>query len=288
MGETLFDRLHKVTPREQAGAKTGARYRFQTNLAIVELCELLESHDNEFALLIEHLDDITIVEFEPDPRFTFLQAKAKSSGSWTVHNLTKSEKGGTPPTSVIGKLYSSAKVTGKETKALVFMSNAPYSIKLASGKKCSSDVTEVVATSLHADERVKIEDCLAPDFPAPRSPDCIELLKFRKTDLSHTDPDAYVIGRIAKILEASGSHDGAVTAIYKTLYHELSEKASNTNEHESTDALINAKGVRRSEFLSLLERSRSKQRFSHSRPLIDTDLKDAGYNSIQRARIFSS
>lgn len=288
MGETLFDTLHSVSPRENAGATTGARFRFQTNLAIVQLCELLESHDNEFALLVEHLDDITIIEFEPDPRFTFLQAKAKSRGSWTVHNLTKSEEKGTPPTSVIGKLYSSVQVAGDATKALVFMSNAPYSIKLANGKKCSSDATEVMATSLHTDELAKIDCCLEPDFPAPRSPDCVDLLRLRKTDLSHTDPDAYVIGRIAKTLEAGGSHDGAVTAIYKTLYHELTEKASNTDVHETTDALISAKGVKRSEFVSVLERSRSKQRFSQAKSLIDGDLKDAGYNSINRARVFSA
>lgn len=288
MGDSLFGSLHSIAPRETAGAITGARYRFQTNLAIVELCELLEGSENDFALLVEHLDDITIIEFEPDPRFTFLQAKAKSTGSWTVQSLTKSAKEGSPPTSIIGKLYSSAAVAGDETKSLVFMSNAPYSIKLANGKKCSSDATEVIANSVHADERKKIEDALELDFPSPREPDCIKLLKFRKTDLSHTDPDAYVIGRIAKVLEARGAHDGAVTAIYKTLFHELTEKASNTDEHASTDGLINSKGVKRKEFESVLDRSRSKKRFQNSRPLIDSDLKDAGYNSLQRARVFSA
>lgn len=280
--------LHKVEPRERAGSATNARYRFQTNLAIVELCDLLESQDDDFALLIEHLDDLVVIEKGISPNLTFIQVKARGSGKWTVNTLTKSEKAAPAPSSIIGKLYQNASTFRDDTKSLVFLSNAPFSVKLTSGQKCSVDATKVEAKSFHSSELKLISDALEPDFPAPRNPKCSDLLSLRRTDLSHTDQDTYTIGRLAKLLENRGIEGAAATALYKTIYHDLLEKAARTETFLSDEDLIKRKGIKRDDLSRIIQRAGAQRRFEHAKQLLVSDLEGLGFNSIQKARTLSA
>lgn len=288
MASKILGSLHTIEPRESAGAKTTARYRFQTNLAIEQICDLIEQGITDFAILIEHLDDITVIHLEPDPKFVLIQVKARSAGSWTITNLTKSEKDKTGPSSIISKLYQSSQALKNEDLELRFISNAPYSLKLSNGKKCSSDAMQITASELHLDEIKKINDALDIDYPLPRLPDIIDVFAVKRTALSHQDSDAYIIGRITKILENNGSHDGAVTALYKTLYIDLVEKSSRSERYNSPEELIKKKGVTRDEVIGLLGRAKSGHKFSSMRSTIESDLRAEGIASLEQARIFSS
>jgi hypothetical protein len=288
MASKILGSLHTIEPRESAGAKTTARYRFQTNLAIEQICDLIEQGITDFAILIEHLDDITVIHLEPDPKFVLIQAKARSAGSWTITNLTKSEKDKPGPSSIVAKLYQSSQALKNEDLELRFISNAPYSLKLSNGKKCSSDAIHIAASELHLDEIKKLNDALDIDYAPPRSPDIIDVFAVKRTTLSHQDSDSYVIGRITKILENDGPHDGAVTALYKTLYIDLVEKSSRSEKYSSTEDLIKNKGITRDEVIALFKRSKSGHKFSSMRPTIESDLRAAGVASLEQARILSS
>ena len=279
--------LHTKTTKEVAGATTNARFRFQTNLAIVELCERYEDSDSEFTILIEHFDDLTIVEFDKKPSLTFIQIKAKNGGKWTIDSLIKCDAKGISPTSIVGKLYQSASAFPDDTKALTFMSNAPYSVKLSTGAKCSSEATEIEGSNFHAEEVTKVNAVLDPDFPRPRVPDCVAVLRLRKTALSPSDADTYVVGKLSKLVEGESGAYAPVTALYKTLYSDLLSKASRVESYSTTTELLEGKGLSRSDFIQLLQNARASGRFEPVKNLIIEDLKDLGYNTINRARIIA-
>lgn len=115
MNSTIQSDLIKVPQTETAGSRSPARFAYQRNWALAELIEYhLEGKDYVFAF--EFHDDILILDSEVNPsNLQFVQVKTKTTGQkWTVHGLTKSEKGknGNPEKlSIIGKLYENKKTS---------------------------------------------------------------------------------------------------------------------------------------------------------------------------------
>ena len=278
--------LHRIATRETSGASTTSRFRFQANLAVLCACDL-HSGSGSYAIIVEHFDDITLYEPDNDKPLTFVQAKGKMSGTWTIGQLVASDKGKPSPNSIIAKLYSNIPLLGQHTAGMQFVTNAPFSVKMADGSKCPADVSDIPAISLHTSELAKISNCLTPDFPMPRDPDCKDILTLKRVSLDVKDQDTFVIGRLVKLTEMLGIAGVAHSALYKTLHSDISAKSAEVAIGTSTEDLIEKKGLTRKDFQELLEASAQKSRFEDFRPLLMSDLQNENFRSLAILRIVS-
>lgn len=280
-------KLHEVRPRETSGASTGSRFRFQANLAVICACDL-HLKSGSYTILVEHFDDITLYQPDNDKPLTFIQAKGKLSGSWSINQLTASKKDKPSPNSIVGKLYSNVPVFGESVAGLKFVSNAVFKLQLPDGSTSPADATEIPISVLHESELKKIAGALDPDFPSPRSPDCKDLLTLTRVPMDPKDEETYVVGRLAQLTEKLGLSGIAHSALYKTIHSEISAKSADVALCDSTEELLGRKGFSREAFNSVLAASSSAPRFEDFRPLLVSDLEAQGFGSLAIVRIINS
>lgn len=279
--------LHCIPTRETAGASTTSRFRFQANLAMLCACDLHEK-SGSYAIIVEHFDDITLYQPDNDKPLTFVQAKGKMSGSWTIGQLTKSDDKKPPPNSIIAKLYDNVPPFADVTAELHFVSNAVFNVKLADGAKSPVDASEIPAVSLHASELAKIAGSIEGTHPAPRSPDCKDLLILKRVPLDVKDQETFVIGRLVKLTDQLGISGIAHSALYRTLHSDISAKSAEVALSSSTEDLIRKKGLTRQDFEALLSTSAQAPRFEDFRVFLTTDLQGEGLGSLEILKIVSS
>lgn len=279
--------LHGVATREIAGASTTSRFRFQANLAMLCACDLHEK-SGSYAIIVEHFDDITLYEPDNDKPLTFVQAKGKMSGAWTMGQLTRSDEKKPPPNSIIAKLYGNVPTFAQATASIQFVSNAVFNVKLADGTKCPADASEIPATNLHSTELAKIAKSLEAEHPPPRVPDCKDILTLKRIPLDVKDQDTFVIGRLVKLTDSMGISGVAHSALYKTLHSDISAKSAEVALSTSTDDLIRKKGLRREDFQALLATSAQTPRFEDFRALLTSDLQSEGLSPIEILKIIGA
>lgn len=279
--------LHTVAARETSGASTSSRFKFQANLALLFACELHEGA-GDYAVIVEHFDDITIYEPDKEKPLTFVQVKGKLSGSWTINNLTSSDVKKPHPNSIIAKLYSNVTTFKESTAELQFVSNAVFNVKLYDGSKSSVDATVIPAAKLHSSELEKIAKSLAITNPPPRNPDCKDILTLRRVPLDPKDQDTFVIGRLVKLTDKLGINSISHSALYKTLHSDIAAKSAEVALCGSTDELLKKKGLRRKELNDVISVSSKAPRFEDFKALLTTDLASEGLGSLQILRIVSA
>jgi hypothetical protein len=276
--------LNSVSTRETAGASTTSRFRFQANFAMLCACDLHQQGGN-YAVIVEHFEDITLYEPDNDKPLTFVQVKGKMSGSWTVGELTRSIKDKPPPNSIVAKLYENVANFRQSTAGIQFVSNAVFNVKLADGKKSPADASEIPASALHATELTKIANALEAEHPAPRIPDCKDILTLKRVQLDVKDQETFVIGRLVKLADSLGISGIAHSALYRTLHSDISAKSAEVTSSTSTDDLIRKKGVTRADFDALLTTAAQTPRFEEFRDLLKSELQNEGMNHVQILKI---
>lgn len=124
--------LHKVAPREQVGAQTGALYEYQYHQAAAEALTLV---DNEHATCIycEWHDDY-VTESAAPCGYSFHQVKTrtKSQGPWTLSvffGLGKKKKGNAPrqvtnESSIFAHLWDHTQKFGNRCSRFIFVTDA--------------------------------------------------------------------------------------------------------------------------------------------------------------------
>ena len=277
----LVTALAVAKPREKAGARTGARYAFQTHYSLAKVLDLHESGE-DYRAVFDHFDDLAILNASTDPtEINFYQIKGKQTGAWTAASLC-SISGDTPRTTV-GKMYHHASAFDEAVTASVFVSNAPFDFTLADGTKTTIDHMVIGYSAVGLKDQARFAAALDLDFPPPRLPNEASFIRFERTDIPLKGYDLFVKGRLVDFVE--GKNGVAVGALYRTLVADIAAKANDTSECASPPEVYIHKSLCRADFEAVFKAAESRRSILDHWPVIDEELQAVGRSPIARIRI---
>ena len=278
LSKTLFS----TSPREKAGSRTAARYAFQAHASIYKM---LERHETgaDYRALFDHFDDLAMLNAGLNPsEIELYQIKGKSSGKWTSNQLAKEKAGATPPKSIIGKMYHHTVSLGDAVSKCIFLSNASFKMKLASGSPTTDSHTVINFVDLGSDDKVVLSAPLEKDFPSPRDPSEDLIFRFEITSVPIVGYDLIIKGKLVDLVNtASGT---SVSALYKTLVAEVDSKSANTQECNSLEELLSRKSLSRADIEGVLSEALNRNSILEHWSVVEGELNTAGWSSTDRIR----
>jgi hypothetical protein len=236
--------LGTYVPNNNGGSTATRGFSYQDNWAIEKLFSLQKS-GQDYVLLFEVFDDISVLNSETDPtELNLYQVKTKKDGSpYTPAALCKKNKNG----SHLGKLVLSREALSQELKDVVtgitLVSNCSFNVdakngqefKVISVSELSKEHNEYICKKVHEETGVKMEG------------DLCEITFLLKSDLSFGDAEAHVKGMIADFVE---EHLHGVTIkiapLYEMLAAEIKKKSNNPLTASGFSDLIQEKGISKS------------------------------------------
>lgn len=273
MNSTIQSDLIKVPQTETAGSRSPARFAYQRNWALAELIEYhLEGKDYVFAF--EFHDDILILDSEDNPSsLQFVQVKTKTTGQkWTVHELTKSEKGkkGNPDKlSIIGKLYENKNSFSCHSSQLRFVTNAYFSF--------IDPALITTANQLEKNDQDKITNAVQAQL-GPAAVD-LSTLQLEQSSLSVDDHEKHIRGILHNFFEElfGGDHNIPVSPWYQSISDQIKVKNNYPSEQiKSFDDLIRNKCITKSEIEDFVQRVSLSHNSSDNWELIKPQLQMEG------------
>lgn len=277
----LATAIVKTKPREKAGARTGARYAFQTH---VSLAKLLDLHEEEidYRAIFDHFDDLTILDNSAIPSLAdFFQIKGKESGKWTAASFCTIS--GDAPRTTVGKMFHHATVFGAGVKSATFLTNAPFDFELLGGIKSTPDHVHIPLANLGPKDKGRLAAALDLDFPAPRAPDEGDIIAFARTPVPVKGYDLLLKGRLVDFLD--GKDGVVVSAAYRTLIEEIGSKANDTTDCDSLDMVFTHKSLCRADVQLVLDAATKRDSILESWAVIDDELKADGRSYAERIKI---
>lgn len=244
MVASLKEKVIDKPLREDSGARTAARYRYQ---ALFGLVLILERHvlDGDYAVVFEFHDDIALFDSSSEPETVrFYQVKTKGSGEWSSKLLAaqkKSVKKGATSTlpSIIGKMYDNVVAFSNEVEAATFVSNAPA--KFSKGK------TELCFEECENRDLEIIKERIQQEFPLEKTIRT-DLLHFRRTDLSLEDTDTHAKGKLEAFVSSQlGEVAFSVSALFKAVSDECMRKSRAKIEMDGFENIVDARGITRND-----------------------------------------
>ncbi|MCF2904641.1 DUF4297 domain-containing protein [Octadecabacter sp. CECT 8868] len=238
----LKEKLVQTPLREDSGARTTARFRYQ---ALFGMALILERHvlDGDYAVVFEFHDDVAVFNSSSEPTSVrFYQVKTKGSGEWTHASLTgqrKSKKSDSMLPSIIGKMYDNVVAFGDTVEATTFVSNAPMKFSQNKAKFCLEECT--------VDDLGKLKAKLEAQFPN-ESVIRTDLIHFRRSDLSLEDMDTHAKGKLEAFVAAQlGEVSFSVSALFTAVADECTRKSRATSELSDFDEVVRDRGVTRND-----------------------------------------
>jgi hypothetical protein len=277
----LATAIVKAKPREKAGARTGARYAFQTH---VSLAKVLELHEGgiDYRAIFDHFDDLTILDTSATPSLAdFFQIKGKESGKWTAANFCVVAKDA--PRTTVGKMFHHTTIFGASVNSATFLTNAPFDFELLDGTKTTPDHVLVPLADLGPKDRGRLAAALDLDFPAPRAPDEGEVIAFARTPVPVKGYDLLLKGKLVDFLD--GKDAVVVSAAYRTLIEEIGNKANDTTECDSLDKVFAHKSLSRADVQSVLDAATKRDSILENWAVIDDELKADSRTYADRIKI---
>lgn len=250
----LAELLVTAKPLETSGARSANRADYQKDWALCLLLRLHESSE-DYLLLLEHHDDVAVVDSPSTPtKAQFFQIKTAGK-PWTMNALTARTKGKAgPKPSILGKLFHSAKQFGDAVEKLSLVSNAHFSVELVDGSG-GQGLANICFVQLSEDEkqraRTRLEEELGVDAPLPWE----GIAYLVVDDLSVDDHATHARGKVSAFLEKLGHADSAVGPVYRTLADEVRRRADHEGNCLSIAELAARKGISRAEFTAMLARA---------------------------------
>lgn len=282
MNSNIQSDLIKVPQTETAGARSPARFAYQRNWALAELIEYhLEGKDYVFAF--EFHDDILILDSEDNPsNLQFVQVKTKTTGKkWTVHDLTKSEKGkkGNPDKlSIIGKLYENKQNFSSHSSQLRFVTNAYFSF--------IEPAPTTTADWLEKNDQDKIINAVQAQLGIG----AIDLssLHLEQSSLSVDDHEKHIRGILHNFFEElfGSDHSIPVSPWYQSISDQIKVKNNYPSEQiKSFDDLIRNKCITKSEIDDFVQRVNRSHNSSDNWDIVKFQLKAEGLSLQELIRL---
>jgi len=251
MNSVFLDSFVNKPLRESSGSRSSNRFDYQKNWS---LCELLSLHaqNSDYLMVFEHHEDVVVFNSETNPNDAiFYQVKTKGSGNWTTGALTKSKStDGTQ--SILGKLYSNYLQFPEYINGLVFTSNQGLSAKLKDGTK-ALELKNILFSNLTSKDKAVI--CNTVEIDGKKFCDVfgLEHIQFEKNDLRLDDHTAITKGKLVEFFENMHPESEVhISLVYKTFFDEIRRKTNSEHEIKSTTDLYTFKGIKSSEFESMI------------------------------------
>ncbi|OMQ21294.1 DUF4297 domain-containing protein [Serratia oryzae] len=229
--------------RESAGSDSYDRFEYQYHWA---LCQAFSAYRNakDFAVFMEYHEDIIIADSldKEKVKFTFNQVKANSSGSYTINNLTKRDKGknGEKP-SLLGKLCSSVHKKGYLGKVteLNFVSTIGFNFSPKDGLKLRamglSELNSADLSSITNNLNKEIDEF--DSFPK-------EIIRFIYSDIPLQSYYEHTITRITDSVEVVfPKHLLKPKDIYRVLMDALRIRGKDTFDYDKWDEVLVKKAL---------------------------------------------
>lgn len=238
--------------RESAGASTFGKYNFQFHWA---LCEIIEKHKNnkEYALLIEHHEDVVIADSldANHAQFEFYQVKNQKA-KYTPALLTKRKKGtkDTLKSSVLGKLLSSCINREYEERitTIGLVSSSGFSLSLKKGLNLDiikiGDIAEKDLSSLTNDIHNELGIKVLPEH-----------LQFIIPEIQLINQEDYVLSHFARLVDTlfPGAFCNPVN-IYRSIIDEMGRIGRIEYDYKDWVRLIKNKALTSTEVHSVIIR----------------------------------
>ncbi len=257
----LINKLVSSKPSENSGSRSGNRFDFQRDWALVKILELHENN-NDYIVILDYHDDILILDSETDPKnINFYQLKTRSKNI-TVNTLIerkKSKQADQIINSILGKLYINKINFGDSTLGLYLVSNMPFKIKLidASADKATSyDI--IPLKNLHEDEKKIIQQALNEEFGVNYN-DIFDLTTLMKTPLSLQEHSEHAQGKVISFLKKTNNENIRPERFYELLYSLIRDASNYESYIESDEQLLSKKCVKKSQVIQIMERLRTKE-----------------------------
>lgn len=239
---SLKEKFNNTPIREDSGANTASRYRFQ---ALCGLVLVLERHelDGDYALVFEYHDDIAMLDGSVDPKHvSFYQVKSKNAGHWTRTALTvrkKSAKKGSSKLlpSILGKMYQNLVSFGRDVNSATFLSNAPTNFAPAKDNFCLNECDKKDLENIVS--KLKAE---FPNETIIRT----DTLRVDRTNLSLNDADLHARGKLdAFVVKRLGEVEFSTAVIFRAVSDECVRKAGAKTNTSEFDVIVKDRGITR-------------------------------------------
>ena len=247
------DLLVSMPPRERSGSRSSNRFAFQHSWALGLTLKLHET-PSDYCLLYDVHDDVVTLDHSSNPtKADFYQIKTKSTGNWTMHQLTSRELGKRGPLpSIIGKLYDHYLRFNSRVGRMTIVSNAHFDIKLKS-QPGSKERDSICATELDVSELADLSSKLVSEHNLASTPDAVDLTYLETTSLSLIDHETHTEGIVSDFLSRHG--DGCIPPrpFHKTLHSEIQRRNNKECSPSSFTELLIAKGITRATLQAMID-----------------------------------
>ena len=271
--------------RESAGASTFGKYNFQFHWA---LCEIIEKHKHqkEYALLIEHHEDVVIADSlnADQAQFEFYQVKNQKA-KYTPALLTKRKKGANSSlkNSVLGKLLSSCINTGYEKRitTIGLVSSSGFTLNL--NKDLNLDVIKV--GDIKEEDLASLTHDIHNELGIKVLP---ENLQFIIPEIQLINQEDYVLSHFARLVDTlfPGAFCNPVN-IYRSVIDEMGRIGRIEYDYKDWERLIEKKALTSKEVHSVISQHTTHPCVDDLKSNFDDLARDLEWNSKQK-RSFKS
>lgn len=276
---SLPDLFTNLPPRETSGSTVPDRFEYQKDWS---LCLLLQLHlnDSDYLVVLDMHEDVVVFDSPSSPqKVKFYQIKtinSKSQKSWTRTALLKQHEGKKAlKNSILGKLFSNKLKFETNPEKLAVVSNAPFSLRLTSGKRASITDRLITFMDLHASERSAIEEALKKELSLPAVPVLKDLLFLEVSDLHIDKHSEHTRGKLVDFLELCAPKCATpVGTIYRVLIDHVRVKNDSTVKTKTFSELTNLKGISRREFQKILDRLGAKDDLNNTWNKVEVSLEN--------------
>jgi len=255
-----------------------ARYAYQAHFGILKIFEL-HIAGKDYRAVFDFLDDFMVLNSSSTPTSMCLfQLKTKAKGQWTSSSLSRRGKTGDLPRSFVGRMYYPITTMHAFIETISFVSNAPFDVQLASGKKSGSEDVRISGDELHSSEIAVFDKAIDADYPTSTRVNYKDKFVLEQCSLGLVDQDAMVIGQLVKHIEAAvGVTDPPVQAMYSTLVAKAIALTGNSATSFPDEAsFYQRKTIGRDEINDLLKAVAARKGFLTNWSLVEAELLTAG------------
>ncbi|MCW7492528.1 DUF4297 domain-containing protein [Leptospira sp. 2 VSF19] len=249
MKKNIKNDLVKKEVREKAGAMSSNRFDFQKDWVICKLIELNQK-DIEFAIIMEHHEDVVAINPFTDPQeIHFFQIKT-SKKNWTLNSLIKKDK----EFSILGKIANTNKHF-PYGNSFYFCSNKPFAFGLKD-PNLKSDDFECIPTYLLDDKTIKkLKEKLPNEGLSNETVESFiskfSLIRLKMEINTHAEvAKAMLIDHIDK---KHGEVYYRPGVLYNTIFDEVKRKTNYENSISNFDDLITNKGITSDQFTAMIQ-----------------------------------
>lgn len=251
---SLADLLVTAKPQETSGARSANRADYQKDWALCLLLRL-QGSGKDYLLLLEHHDDVSVLDSATNPsKVRFFQLKTASK-PWTMKALVQRAKGHAgPKPSILGKMFANGKLFDPDVERLALVSNAHFRFTMADGSSGES-LTDICFVQICDAEKTSARKSLVKELAVTAPLPWEGITFFLVDDLSVKDHATHARGKVSAFLEKIGKGEIAVGAIYRTLVDELRRRADHEGNCLTLPDLASRKGISREVFTEMLAKA---------------------------------